>query len=56
MSAQLRRQNPEDERINVPAISNYFWRYRMHVTLETLNQSQPFNQDLKDAINKNGRA
>ena len=29
-------EKPEDERINVPAISPYYWRFRMKTTLETL--------------------
>ncbi len=27
---------PEDERINVPAVSRHYWRWRMHITLERL--------------------
>ena len=33
---ELCMEKPEDERINVPAISPYYWRYRMKVTLEAL--------------------
>lgn len=33
---ELCMEKAEDERINVPAISPYYWRYRMKVTLEAL--------------------
>lgn len=32
----LSRDDPDAERINVPAITPYYWRYRMHLTLERL--------------------
>ena len=34
MDESLRRQDVAAERINIPAIPNYYWRYRMHLTLE----------------------
>lgn len=33
---ELCSANPDDERINVPAISPFYWRYRMHIDLEDL--------------------
>ncbi|MFZ9215414.1 MAG: 4-alpha-glucanotransferase, partial [Sediminibacterium sp.] len=36
IDANLRRQNPNDERINVPANPSHYWQYRMHMTLENL--------------------
>jgi 4-alpha-glucanotransferase len=30
MSEKLRVPNPHEERINVPAIPKFYWRYRMH--------------------------
>jgi 4-alpha-glucanotransferase len=55
MSEKLRRQNPNDERINVPAIPKYYWRYRMHLTLEELLKQAEFNEELKGYINHSGR-
>lgn len=51
----LRRQNPNDERINVPANPKNYWRYRMHLTLEVLKQAHAFNDELKKAILQSGR-
>jgi 4-alpha-glucanotransferase len=51
----LRRDNPEEERINVPANPKNYWRYRMHLTLEQLIQAGRFNQELKTCIRQDGR-
>jgi 4-alpha-glucanotransferase len=53
---QLRRADPADERINVPANPKHYWRYRMHLSLEQLQKEKTFNQDLKDYIKASGRA
>ena len=55
MSEKLRRQNPNDERINVPAIPKYYWRYRMHLTLEELLKQNEFNEELKGYVVHSGR-
>ena len=55
MDEHLRRQNPEDERINVPANPQNYWRYRMHLTLEALIQSHSFNSELKGCLQQTGR-
>jgi len=55
MSEKLRRQNPNDERINVPSIPKYYWRYRMHLTLEELLKQNEFNEELKGYVVHSGR-
>lgn len=55
IDAQLRRANPNDERINVPANPKNYWRYRMHLTLENLQQETNFNGELKKCIKESGR-
>ena len=55
MDAQLRRQDPNVERINVPANSRHYWRYRMHLTLEQLAAAEEFNSTLGDMIAASGR-
>ena len=47
--------NPADERINVPAIPRYYWRYRMHCTLESLIGATAFNQHVKGMVDMAGR-
>ncbi len=51
----LRRANPQEERINVPANPHYYWNYRMHITLEELANANDFNSELKEMIQKSGR-
>ena len=55
MSESFRRENPHDERINVPADPHHYWRYRMHLTLEELIKEVPFNEELKGYIVSCGR-
>ncbi len=55
MSNSLRRENPDEERINVPADPKHYWRYRMHFTLEHLLKEKEFNRDLKSDIHESGR-
>ena len=55
LDERLRRQNPEEERINVPANPDNYWRYRMHVTLEGLMAAEAFNVELRGCIGRNGR-
>jgi 4-alpha-glucanotransferase len=55
MDESLRRQKPEEERINVPANPKNYWRYRMHLTLEKLLEASEFNSELKQALNDTGR-
>jgi 4-alpha-glucanotransferase len=51
----LRREPPEDERINIPANPKHYWRYRMHVPLESLLKNDAFNDELKRLVVQNGR-
>ena len=55
MDPALRRQNPNDERINVPANSRHYWRYRMHLTVEKLASAAEFNETLSGMIAASGR-
>lgn len=52
---ELRLADPGKERINVPAIPRFYWRYRMHLTLEELLLKGEFNASLHDMITCSGR-
>ena len=43
----LRRSNPQDERINDPSNSEHYWRYRMHISLENLLKEKELNDRIK---------
>ena len=51
----LRRQNPAEEQINVPANPRHYWRYRMHLTVEDLLSQASFNAMILDKIQESGR-
>lgn len=55
IDGKLRRKNPFDEQINVPANPRHYWRYRMHITAENLLGQQSFNNRLRDMIKAAGR-
>ena len=51
----LRHPNAQAERINVPANSRHYWRYRMHVTLEQLMKAHSLNKTIKELVSESGR-
>ncbi len=55
INGKLRRENPHEERINIPAIPNYYWRYRMHLTLEQLINETQFTSELSGYIMQSAR-
>ncbi|MGC8750181.1 4-alpha-glucanotransferase [Hydrotalea sp.] len=55
MDENIRRNDPNDERINVPANPKHYWRYRMHLTLEQLNNSNEFTNLLQQLVHESGR-
>ncbi len=55
LSEQLRRENPAEERINVPANPQHYWQYRLHLDLERLLDEERFNQYLKGLVRDAGR-
>ena len=50
MDGTLRLANPLAERINDPSNPHHFWSYRMHLTLNELNQASDFNHKLYKQI------
>jgi 4-alpha-glucanotransferase len=55
MDGDIRRENPHDERINVPANSRHYWRYRMHIFLEDLLEMDDLNKMITQKIAESGR-
>jgi 4-alpha-glucanotransferase len=56
MDEQLRSDDIENERINIPSNPDHYWRYRMHLTIEQLMQSHEYNERVKLLINRSSRA
>jgi len=48
-------RDPKEERINIPAIAEHYWRYRIHVPLEELLLDKQFMNSTKDLVKSTGR-
>lgn len=55
LDGELCRADVDAERINVPANTNFYWRYRMHLTLEQLPGEENFNSQLAQLLRESGR-
>lgn len=55
MDQTLRRPDVEAERINIPAIPRYYWRFRMHLTLEKLVKQKKFAETVRTMARQAGR-
>ncbi len=55
MDMELRRKNPQEERINIPSDSYNRWQYRMHLTIEELLAATKYNNKLKQMIQRSRR-
>ena len=55
MNKELRREIPNDERINIPADPEHHWKYRMHINLGDLLKESAFNEELKGYVQASGR-
>lgn len=53
---ELRVADPSSEKINDPSNPKHYWRYRLHISLEDLIQSQPFTSKLSDFNHHSGRS
>lgn len=56
MDEAIRNADIDAERINIPANSHNYWRWRMHITLEKLMSLTDFNQHIRQMIAESGRA
>ena len=55
LDESIRHPRPEEERINVPAIIPFNWRYRMHLGIGKLAAAEGFNRKLARLIQASGR-
>lgn len=51
----LRLPDADAERINIPANSKHYWRYRMHLNIEDLAADKRFVQSITEMISQSGR-
>ena len=50
IAGEVRLPDGQDERINIPAVVNHYWRYRMHLTLEDLLEADTLNNKIISLI------
>ena len=55
LEPSLRVKNVEQERINVPANPRNYWKYRMHVPIETLMKSRKLKSLIASMLEQTGR-
>ena len=55
MDGDFRWDQTQKEQINVPANSHHHWCYKMHQSLEKLNERQSLNETLHSMIKDSGR-
>ncbi|MFI3282620.1 MAG: 4-alpha-glucanotransferase, partial [Rikenellaceae bacterium] len=51
----LRAEDRNSERINIPASSRHYWRYRMHISLEELLAAEVYNTKIATLVIESGR-
>ncbi len=54
-SDELRAEDTTSERINIPANPRHYWRYRMHLTLESLIEAESFCRMIREMVERSGR-
>ncbi len=50
ISDRLPNPDPASEQINNPADPNHYWRYRMHIDIDTIRADQPFNDRVRSLV------
>lgn len=55
LDSGLPHLRPEDERINDPAVTPWYWRYRMPLTLEALKGREALRKKIRLLIGESGR-
>ncbi|MEM1214937.1 MAG: 4-alpha-glucanotransferase, partial [Bacteroidota bacterium] len=56
MDGKLRHPDPHFERINIPANIPHYWNYRLHLSVEELQNAEYFNQRLGFMLRQAGRS
>jgi 4-alpha-glucanotransferase len=52
---KVRLDDPDKERINIPANPRHYWRYRMHLNIEELIANKALNENISTLIQHSGR-
>lgn len=55
MDDNLWRENPEEERINIPKYPDHFWKFRFHLNIEELLNNNIFQNKIKGILSASAR-
>ncbi len=55
MDDELKHPDPFSEQINEPSNPDHYWRYRMHLDIESISKKESFVERLRNAIKYSGR-
>ncbi|WPT12628.1 4-alpha-glucanotransferase DPE2 [Picochlorum sp. SENEW3] len=55
MSHVLPQRDPDEETINVPSNPEHYWRYRMHISIQELDQDAELKHTLQNLLSASGR-
>lgn len=55
MDDGLRNPQADQERINIPSDAHHYWRYRMHLTMEQLQESEAFSHRISALLKRGNR-
>ncbi len=48
IDGKLRNPDAVSERINIPAVADHYWKYRMHITIEELCKAKDLNKKIRE--------
>ena len=51
----VRNPDSKSERINIPSVSNHYWRWRMHLNISDLQNNEGLCNHIRDLIEHSGR-
>lgn len=50
IDAELRADDPDSERINIPSNANHYWQYRVHLPIEQILEESEFNNSVSELV------
>lgn len=48
----IRKKDAASERINIPAVADHYWKYRMHITIEELCGASALNEKIRELASR----
>jgi 4-alpha-glucanotransferase len=55
INGEIRSNKTQDEQINIPSDPQHYWKYRMHIFIETLIDESDLNRTINLMVKNSGR-